>query len=90
MCVIPIFGEPVSGFHLVNGRASYGIGLQFFFLGYPLHFDWSKLTDLKVVQPRHSSSTSGSGLIFKIVIAKRTETHTMEAYATAHARLLSV
>ncbi len=42
------FGEPVSGFHLVDGRASYGIGLQLFFLGYPLHFDWSKLTDLKV------------------------------------------
>ncbi len=44
----PVFGEPVSGFHLVDGRASYGIGLQLFFLGYPLHFDWSKLTDLKV------------------------------------------
>jgi hypothetical protein len=44
----PVFGEPVSGFHLVDGRASFGIGLQFFFLGYPLHFDWSKLTDLKV------------------------------------------
>jgi hypothetical protein len=43
----PIFGEPVSGFHLVDGRASYGIGLQFFFLGYPLHFDWSKLTDFQ-------------------------------------------
>jgi hypothetical protein len=44
----PVFGEEVSGFHLVDGRASYGFGLQFFFLGYPLHFDWSKLTDLKV------------------------------------------
>jgi WD40 repeat protein len=44
----PIFGEPVSGFHLVDGRASYGIGLQLFFLGYPLHFDWTKLTDLQV------------------------------------------
>ena len=44
----PVFGEPVSGFHLVDGRASYGFGLQFFFLGYPLHFDWSKLTDLKI------------------------------------------
>ncbi len=43
------FGEQVgSGFRLVDGRASYGIGLQLFFLGYPLHFDWSKLTDLKV------------------------------------------
>jgi len=44
----PVFGEPVSGFHLVDGRASYGLGLEFFFLGYPLHFDWTKLTDLKV------------------------------------------
>lgn len=46
-----IFGEPVSGYHLVDGRASYGMGLQFFFLGYPLHFDWAKLTDLKVHSP---------------------------------------
>lgn len=43
-----VVGEEVSGFHLVDGRASYGLGLQFFFLGYPLHFDWSKLTDFKV------------------------------------------
>ncbi|HEX6737907.1 MAG TPA: BamA/TamA family outer membrane protein, partial [Vicinamibacteria bacterium] len=43
-----VFGEPVNGFHLVDGRASYGLGLQFFFLGYPLHFDWTKFTDLKV------------------------------------------
>lgn len=43
------FGEPVGGgLRLVDGRASYGLGLQLFFLGYPLHFDWSKLTDLKV------------------------------------------
>ncbi len=46
-----VFGEPVSGFHLVDGRASYGVGLQFFLFGYPLHFDWSKLTDLKVKAP---------------------------------------
>jgi hypothetical protein len=45
----PVFGTPVSGFHLIDGRASFGVGLEFFFLGYPLHFDWSKLTDLKVV-----------------------------------------
>jgi outer membrane protein assembly factor BamA len=44
----PIFGQQESGFHLVDGRASYGVGLQFFFLGYPLHFDFSRLTDLKV------------------------------------------
>jgi WD40-like Beta Propeller Repeat len=45
----PVFGEPVSGFHLVDGRASFGYGLQAFIFGYPLHFDWSRLTDLKVV-----------------------------------------
>jgi WD40-like Beta Propeller Repeat len=45
----PIFGEPVDGFHLVDGRASFGFGLQVFFLGYPLHFDWTKFTDLKQV-----------------------------------------
>ena len=41
----PVFGEPVSGWHLVSGRASYGFGLELFFLGYPMHFDWSKFTD---------------------------------------------
>jgi Tol biopolymer transport system component len=48
----PVFGEPVSGYHLVDGRASFGFGLQAFILGYPLHFDWSKLTDLKVVSDK--------------------------------------
>jgi outer membrane protein assembly factor BamA len=47
----PVFGEPVTGFRLVDGRASYGFGLQAFVLGYPLHFDWVKLTDLKVSTP---------------------------------------
>ena len=46
------FGEPVDGFHLVDGRASYGVGLQTFFLGYPLHFDWTWLTDFA----KHSSA----------------------------------
>jgi Tol biopolymer transport system component len=47
--ITTLAGEPVNGFHLVDGRASFGFGLQLFFLGYPLHFDWSKQTDLKVV-----------------------------------------
>jgi len=40
---IPIQGDPVavSGFRLVDGRASYGIGLESFMLGFPMHFDWS-------------------------------------------------
>jgi hypothetical protein len=39
----PILGNPVlvSGFRLRDARASYGIGLQTFALGFPLHFDWS-------------------------------------------------
>lgn len=40
---VPVFGPPVavSGFRLVDARASYGIGLQTFALGFPIHFDWS-------------------------------------------------
>jgi WD40-like Beta Propeller Repeat len=39
----PIYGPPVtvSGFRLVDGRASYGIGLETFLLGFPMHFDFS-------------------------------------------------
>ena len=39
----PIFGAPsvVDGFRLVDGRASYGVGLETFLLGFPLHFDWA-------------------------------------------------
>ena len=41
--ITPIFGPPqnISGFRLVDGRASYGIGLETFALGFPIHFDWS-------------------------------------------------
>jgi hypothetical protein len=40
---IPVYGQPVgvTGFRLVDGRASYGIGLETFALGFPIHFDWS-------------------------------------------------
>jgi WD40-like Beta Propeller Repeat len=39
----PIFGPPkaIGGLKLVDGRASYGIGLETFALGFPIHFDWS-------------------------------------------------
>ena len=30
-----------TGFRLQDGRASYGIGLETFALGFPIHFDWS-------------------------------------------------
>ena len=31
----------ISGLRLVDGRASYGLGLETFALGFPIHFDWS-------------------------------------------------
>ena len=39
----PIYGDPatINGFKLVDGRASYGVGLETFALGFPIHFDWS-------------------------------------------------
>jgi hypothetical protein len=36
----------VTGLRLVDGRASYGFGLQSFLLGFPMHFDWSWKTML--------------------------------------------
>jgi outer membrane protein assembly factor BamA len=40
--VTPIFVRAnIDGFRLVDARASYGIGLQTFALGFPMHFDWS-------------------------------------------------
>jgi len=40
---IPIYGptQTITGFRLVDGRASYGIGLETFALGFPIHFDWA-------------------------------------------------
>lgn len=40
---VPIYGDPtaIEGFRLRDGRASYGIGLETFALGFPIHFDWS-------------------------------------------------
>jgi hypothetical protein len=41
--VTPIEGAPldITGFRLVDGRASYGFGLETFALGFPIHFDWA-------------------------------------------------
>jgi WD40-like Beta Propeller Repeat len=41
--ITPIYGDPidVGGFRLVDGRASYGFGLETFALGFPIHFDWA-------------------------------------------------
>ena len=39
----PVYGDPttINGFKLMDSRASYGIGLETFALGFPIHFDWS-------------------------------------------------
>jgi outer membrane protein assembly factor BamA len=39
----PVYGDPVAldGFRLIDSRASYGVGLQTFALGFPIHFDWA-------------------------------------------------
>jgi len=44
----PVFGPPkaIGGLKLVDGRASYGVGLETFALGFPIHFDWSWRTML--------------------------------------------
>jgi hypothetical protein len=36
--------QVISGFRLQDARASYGIGLETFALGFPVHFDWSYRT----------------------------------------------
>ncbi len=40
---IPIYGpaQTIRGFRLKDGRASYGLGLETFVAGLPLHFDWA-------------------------------------------------
>jgi hypothetical protein len=64
----PIFGQPrpVSGFRLVNSRASYGVGLETFALGFPIHFDWSWRTlfnrsyeDVVFAQPAFADGVFG-------------------------------
>ncbi len=39
----PVYGpeRTITGFRLRDGRASYGLGLETFALGFPIHFDWS-------------------------------------------------
>ncbi|HVQ13956.1 MAG TPA: hypothetical protein VMS40_10205, partial [Vicinamibacterales bacterium] len=40
---VPLYGPAasVSGFRLQDARASYGLGLETFALGFPIHFDWA-------------------------------------------------
>jgi len=61
--IVPVYGEPktVSGWRLQDGRASYGIGIQSFLLGFPLHIDYVwKTTFNKDWEDLIFSSTGGS------------------------------
>lgn len=41
--LVGIYDPPVtvSGFRLQDARASYGVGLETFIIGFPMHFDWA-------------------------------------------------
>ena len=64
---IPVYGDPVavSGFRLVDSRASYGIGLQTFALGFPIHFDWSWRTLFNTTWEDVVFSQSGGSATFR-------------------------
>ncbi len=66
---LPVYGDPilVDGFRLVNTRASYGIGLQTFALGFPIHFDWSWRTMLDRGQEDITYAQVGGSVPFRRV-----------------------
>ena len=40
--IVPVIEQrTIDGFRLRDARASYGIGLETFALGFPIHFDWA-------------------------------------------------
>lgn len=59
--------QTISGFRLQDGRASYGVGLETFALGFPIHFDWSWRTTFNkswedvVFAGQNGCSADGSG-----------------------------
>ena len=61
----PVLGNPVtvSGFRLVDGRASYGFGLESFLLGFPMHFLTSRGGRSSTRGGRTRSSTSDAAAL---------------------------
>ncbi len=64
---IPVLGPPVTitGFRLEDGRASYGLGLETFALGFPIHFDWSWRTLFNKDWEDALFASSGGGQEFR-------------------------
>jgi hypothetical protein len=65
----PINGPPrtVSGLRFVDGRASYGVGLESFLLGFPVHFDWAWRTLLNRDWEDIVFATQGGSAAFRKV-----------------------
>jgi hypothetical protein len=64
---VPLYGPPqtVSGFRLQDGRASYGLGLETFMLGFPIHFDWSWRTLFNKQWEDLTFASSGGSAAFR-------------------------
>ena len=63
----PTFGPPtrVDGLRLIDARASYGIGLETFALGFPVHFDWAWRTLLNKDWEDLRFAASGGSAAFR-------------------------
>jgi hypothetical protein len=63
---IPIIqNKTVSGFRLRDGRASYGMGLETFALGFPIHFDWAWRTLFNKNWEDVLFATTGGSAVFR-------------------------
>jgi hypothetical protein len=60
--LVGIYDPPVtvSGFRLQDARASYGIGLETFIIGFPLHFDWAWRTTFNKSWEEYLYGASGA------------------------------
>jgi hypothetical protein len=61
------YGPPraITGFRLQDGRASYGLGLETFALGFPIHFDWAWRTTFNKEWEDMLYATSGGHDAFR-------------------------
>ena len=60
-------GDPttITGFRLQDGRASYGLGLETFALGFPIHFDWAWRTLFNKSWEDYVFASSGGSAEFR-------------------------
>jgi outer membrane protein assembly factor BamA len=57
--------ETISGFRLEDGRASYGLGLETFAFGFPIHFDWAWRTLFNQSWENYVFASSGGSAAFR-------------------------